>query len=409
LLAAGIIWLASRQQQVAKLQAEAETARELAQAQLQHAIESISEGFALFDAEERMIICNTRYMDILFGGQTDFALPGVAFESILRDVANRGLIVDAVDRVDDWLAERLKMFRNPTEAHVNQLTDNRWILVNERKTEDGGTVTVHSDITELKEREFELLKAMEQTEAASRAKGDFLANVSHELRTPLTSILGFTRMIQKRLDDRILPALEIKDAKLERAVRQVTENIKIILIEGTRLTTLINNVLDLAKIESGKMDWNVEPLEPSEAIDQALAATDFLFKEKGLSFSIEIDPALPTVLGDRDKVVQVIVNLISNAIKFTEEGRITCKAERLSEDEVTVSISDEGCGIAEQDLAMVFEPFRQVGNTLTEKPMGTGLGLPICKEIVEHLGGEIWMESTLDKGSKFYFTLPSAL
>jgi signal transduction histidine kinase len=408
LLAVCIVWLAGRQQRVARRQAEAEAARERAQAQLRQAIESISEGFALFDAKERLMVCNTRYRDMLQGHRTDAITTGTPFETIIRDAAERGLIIEASENIDAWVTERLQSFRSPTEAHFYQLSDKKWIQINERKTEDSGTVAVYSDISELKEREFELLEAMRQAEAASEAKGAFLANVSHELRTPLTSILGFTRIIQKRLEERILPNVEQGNARLDRAVQQVLENIKIILLEGTRLTSLINNVLDLAKIEAGKMDWFVEPLQPLQVIEQAVAATEALVEEKGLNLTVTCDGDLPSVRGDRDKVVQVIVNLISNAVKFTDNGTVTCEARPTEQNEITFSIIDTGCGIDEQDQAMVFEQFRQVGETLTDKPTGTGLGLPICKEIVDHLGGRIWVKSKLNEGSAFHFTLPLA-
>lgn len=252
-------------------------------------------------------------------------------------------------------------------------------------------------------QEMETARAL--AERANASKSDFLATVSHELRTPLTSILGFTRIVQKRLEDRILPLTQNGDPKITRVSEQVRDNLEIILEEGGRLTTLINNVLDLQKIEAGKMTWQMQPVSICEVIHQAAAATIALFEQKGLHLALEDCADLPNITGDHDRLVQVIINLLSNAVKFTPHGKITCRAE-LSAQEIQVSVIDEGIGIDPRDHTAVFEKFRQVGETLTDKPKGTGLGLPICKEIVEHHGGRIWVESELGKGSTFTFTLP---
>lgn len=248
-------------------------------------------------------------------------------------------------------------------------------------------------------------EAKEVADAANETKSDFLASVSHELRTPLTCILGFARIIQKRLEERILPAVNARDDKTLRAVTQVCENIQIIIDESQRLTALINKVLDLAKIEAGMVEWHMEPLPVAEVIERAMAATAALFEQKGLKPIAEISADLPDILGDRDRLIQVIINLLSNAVKFTEHGSVTCQATR-AEGEILIRVIDTGIGITEVDQAQVFEKFKQVGDTLTNKPQGTGLGLPICKEIIEHHGGRIWVESELGRGSVFSFTLP---
>jgi signal transduction histidine kinase len=251
----------------------------------------------------------------------------------------------------------------------------------------------------------EMEKAKEAAEAANEAKSVFLSSVSHELRTPLTSVLGFARMVQKRLEERVFPAVRVEDQKTDKAIRQVRENIEIIVAEGQRLTHMINDVLDLAKIEAGKMEWQMEPLDVSEIVDRAMAATLALFVQKGLVPIKEVLPNLPQVMGDRDRLIQVVINLMSNAVKFTERGSVTCRAWQAN-GEIVISVVDTGMGIADADQPQVFEKFKQVGNTLTEKPQGTGLGLPICKEIVEYHGGRIWLESKLGQGSTFSFTLP---
>jgi signal transduction histidine kinase len=192
---------------------------------------------------------------------------------------------------------------------------------------------------------------------------------------------------------------------VQRAVQQVNDNLDIIVSEGARLTALINDVLDLAKIEAGKVDWKTEPVSAEEIIDRAAAATTALFEAKNLKQIVEVEPGLPGTVGDRDRLIQVVINLISNAVKFTDHGSVTCRAGR-EDDHLLISVTDTGLGIAPQDHERVFEQFVQVGDTLTDKPKGTGLGLPICKHIVEHHGGRIWVESELGKGSTFSFTLP---
>jgi signal transduction histidine kinase/HAMP domain-containing protein len=248
-------------------------------------------------------------------------------------------------------------------------------------------------------------KARSEAEAANESKSTFLANVSHELRTPLTSILGFARIVQKRLEERIFPSFEIQEPRVAKAVTQVRDNLQIILDESHRLTTMINNVLDLSKIEAGKMDWKTEIVNMNQVMEMTVHATASLFEGKPLHLVLEIEPDLPGVRGDRDKLIQVMINLISNAVKFTRKGKVTLSAHT-DGDHVEISVVDTGIGIADEDMPIIFEKFKQVGDTLTDKPRGTGLGLPISKEIVEHHGGQIWAKSKPGYGSTFSFSLP---
>ena len=231
----------------------------------------------------------------------------------------------------------------------------------------------------------EVEEAREAAVAADESKSDFLSGVSHELRTPLTSVLGFARIIQKELEGRVFPTIQSEDRKVERAVEGVSEDLRIIISEGERLTALINNVLDLAKIESGKIEWHMETVRVPDVIERAIAATSSLFEQNNLVVIKDFAASLPPVIGDQDKLIQVMINLISNAVKFTDQGSVTCRAQARGH-EIVVSVVDTGMGISPEDYARVFEKFKQVGDTLTNKPKGTGLGLPICKEIIEHHG-----------------------
>ena len=251
----------------------------------------------------------------------------------------------------------------------------------------------------------ETRQARAAAEEADAAKSAFLSTVSHELRTPLTSVLGFAKIIRKRLEERIFPMVKSDDKRVQQAMQQVGDNLKVVVSEGERLTKLIDDVLDLAKIESGKLEWHMETLTVPDIIDRATAATSSLFENKGLKQIKDLAPELPAVSGDRDRLIQVVINLISNAVKFTNAGSVTCRAVERG-GEIVVSVIDTGLGIAAADQPKVFEKFKQVGDTLTDKPKGTGLGLPICKEIVEHHGGRVWVASEPGKGSTFSFTLP---
>ena len=258
------------------------------------------------------------------------------------------------------------------------------------------------------ERTADLVDARAAAEAATAAKSTFLSNVSHELRTPLTSVVGFSKLISKRLADVVFPAVAPGDPKVDRAMRQVTDNLAIIVEEGDRLTALINDTLDLAKIEAGRMEWREEPVAIGEVVERAVAATaSLLGGDTGPRLVVHLDPDLPRITGDRDRLIQVVINLISNAVKFTPTGHITVTGTA-TDDGVEVAVADTGIGIAPEDHDKVFEQFGQAGDTLTDKPRGTGLGLAICREIVEHHGGRLWLDSAVGAGSTFRFHLPAA-
>lgn len=268
-------------------------------------------------------------------------------------------------------------------------------IIKEAEVEEGeqclGSVILIRDVTV--EREVD------------RMKTDFLATVSHELRTPLTSVLGFASLINEKLEEVIIRAIPTDNRKAQKAIKRVGENINIIVSEAERLTALINDVLDIAKMEAGRVEWNVEPTNPVLILERAIAATSSLFALNNLQLIKDFSPGLPLVLVDRDRLIQVVINLISNAVKFTEAGKITCRA-RVENKALLFSIKDTGIGIAPEDRDKVFERFKQVGDIMTDKPKGTGLGLAICKQIVEYHGGSIWVESELGKGSTFSFTIP---
>ena len=259
----------------------------------------------------------------------------------------------------------------------------------------------------VEERTHELRVANVKLQEQDKMRTDFLSTVSHEIRTPLALVLGFVRIINMKLEKVLFPLVNVDVDKTNKAVNQIKKNIGIIKLEGDRLTDLIDDILDISKMEAKKVDWQMENLSVSKIVGRALEVTNSFIEMYKLEIVEDIESELPEVVGDNDKLKQVVINLVSNAVKFTEEGPIICRARKIN-NEVMISVIDKGIGIAGSDQEKIFEKFSQVRNGLEDKVKGTGLGLAICKEIVEHHGGRIWVESERGKGSNFTFTLPCA-
>jgi signal transduction histidine kinase len=229
-------------------------------------------------------------------------------------------------------------------------------------------------------------------EQASKAKSEFLANMSHELRTPLNAILGFTEMLTDELYGPM-------PAEFREPLTDVQTN-------GKHLLRLINDVLDLSKIEAGRMELALSEYSAADVVNSVRTSLRSLADEKGLDFRAVIDDGVPEVMvGDAKRITQCLLNLAGNALKFTKQGGVTIRAVR-DGDCVRYSISDTGIGIPEDQLGAVFAEFRQVDATITREFGGTGLGLSITKKFVEMHGGRIWVESRMNQGSTFHFTIP---
>ena len=256
-------------------------------------------------------------------------------------------------------------------------------------------------------RTLELREANKKLQETDHRKTEFLSVASHELRTPLAAVLGYATIINNRLQNVVFPNVisDGDDSKVVRSIRKVQNGLDTIILEGRRLTDLINDLLDIEKIESGEIEWDMEHISVVEIMKRATALTNSSLEQYSLELISEVDDDLPEIVGDKDRLEQVVINLISNAMKFTENGFITCRAKKLNND-IIISVIDTGSGIPEGDLGKIFEKFKQTGTALKDKPRGTGLGLPICKEIVAHHGGRIWVESEPGTGSTFSFTLP---
>jgi signal transduction histidine kinase len=234
----------------------------------------------------------------------------------------------------------------------------------------------------------------DQLEAANRHKSQFLANVSHELRTPLNSIIGFTRIVLRRSEGKIEPLQK--------------ENLQKVLVSSDHLLTLINELLDLAKIEAGRMEAFAETFKLDEIIRVATTTVEPLLRNGNVKLITEIAPDIPPMKTDRDKLKQCVLNLLSNAVKFTEKGEIKVAAAR-NNGTVKLTVSDTGIGMNQEALKYIFDEFRQADMSSTRKYGGTGLGLAIVKKFINLMGGEIVVESEVGKGSKFMITLPMEL
>ena len=246
--------------------------------------------------------------------------------------------------------------------------------------------------SELEQAYAELRAANRRLTELDRLKDDFISTVSHELRTPLTSIRSFSEIL-------------FDNPSLDLAQRGAFLNV--IIKESERLTRLINQILDLAKMEAGRMEWNMADFDPGPAIEEALAATHALFRERGVGLTIDLPPGLPAVHADQDRLVQVVVNLLSNAVKFCDPdgGKVTVEARPRAAD-LEIVVADNGVGLSREEQRRAFEKFQALREDLAHNLQGTGLGLPICRQIVEHFGGRIWVESKPGQGARFAFTLP---
>nr|WP_287410614.1 HAMP domain-containing sensor histidine kinase [Pseudodesulfovibrio sp.] len=253
------------------------------------------------------------------------------------------------------------------------------------------------------------IKQKEMAQEAEQLKSDFLSQVSHELRTPLTSIFGFTKLIKKDFD--VISSENVIPEPLAKKENRIRKNISIISYECSRLTRMINNVLDLAKIESGQATWNDEPTSLEDVLQSSVTAVEGLVLEKpSVTMTIGTHSPLPSMYLDVDLITQVLVNLLSNAIKFTDSGEIVITAS-VNDKHIEIAVSDEGVGMTAENITRIFDKYyvAKKGNTLSSSQLGTGLGLPICKQIVEHYHGEILAESVLGKGSCFYVTFPLSI
>ena len=343
--------------------------------QLLNAVEGLNDGFVSFDSEDRLVIANRRFRE-LYALSAEAILPGARFEDILRHGLARGQFPDAVGREEAWLAEQLNVAAS--KVGVRQiLPDGTVVQVLERRTSDGGRVGLRVDVTEM-------TRAREAAEAASRAKSEFLANMSHEIRTPLNGVLGMADLLA--------------ETELDSKQRTMLSTIR---ASGWSLLSLLNDILDLAKVEAGKMVLDARVFDLRASVDRLEALHAATAQGKGIAFDIlHASGGLYLRKGDETRIVQVLHNLVGNAIKFTESGSVRLKVRANQPDRVLFEVADTGIGMTEEQVSRIFETFEQADASTARRFGGSGLGMTIVRRLVDLMEGEISIDSAPGRGTR---------
>nr|WP_319564850.1 CHASE domain-containing protein [uncultured Rhodoferax sp.] len=352
---------------------------------LQGSIEALDDAFALFDDQDELVLCNQRYREV-YSLDDDLVQPGIRFETLIRAGAERGQYIQAVGRVEEWVAERLALHRLPMSRLTQKLGNGRTMRILERRMPNGYTVGFRVDITEL-------MEATEAAQEASRSKSQFLANMSHEIRTPMNAILGMLMLLGKT---ELTPKQADYTAKSERAAQS--------------LLVLLNDILDISKAEAGKMTLDPQPFALQTLVSDVQVVVNAYIGNKPVHLRLSLAPHLPErVVGDALRLKQVLINLCGNAVKFTQQGEVTLSIEQMDHaaDHVMLkfTVEDSGIGIAPENQAKIFTGFTQAEASTTRRFGGSGLGLAISQRLIELMGGKLELQSALGQGSRFYFSI----
>ena len=383
---------------------------------LRDAIETISEAFVLWDADNRLVMCNTKYQQLHGLDGTDVRL-GTPYDEVMTRAKQP--LVSGPSEADETPADGSRSFEAEIEG-------GRWLQINERRTKDGGFVSVGTDITQLKRHEERLLDSEKQlmgtvadlrksrrklevqaqqlveladkyaeekarAEEANKIKSDFLANISHELRTPLNAIIGFSEIMCQGVG-------AFGPEKYAEYSHDIHDS-------GMFLLNVINDILDMSKIEAGRMTLAQDPVELDGILAETCRIISHAAEEKSLEVVTDVEPGL-SFFGDRRAMKQVILNLFSNAVKFTPEGGRVSLVARTQGRDVSVVISDTGIGIPTDRITTLGRPFVQVENQFTKSHKGSGLGLAIARSLIELQGGQMTISSEPGKGTTVSLTLP---
>jgi signal transduction histidine kinase/DNA-binding response OmpR family regulator len=382
-------------------QRKAQAQIELARNRLSDAIQSISDGFALWDRADRLVTFNDRCRQLL--KLENQLVIGMTFEALIRNLAGqRARSASGSDGAEAWIAQQLASRRGAADDEELQLDDGTWLRVGSHRTREGGIVTTWADISALKHRELELADlvarleiARDQATEANRIKSTFLANMSHELRTPLNAIIGYSEILEEEARDKGLENLLPDIDRIEAA--------------GRHLLGVINDILDLSKIEAGRMDIYFEDIDLAVLVEEIQSMIRPLAAKNGNTLEVVCPTDIGRMRSDLTKVKQSVLNLLGNSSKFTTAGRIALTVSRnaaATGSTISFRVSDTGIGMSPAETAKLFQAFTQVDTATTKRFGGTGLGLAITKHFCDMLGGDIAVESEPGKGSTFTITLP---
>ncbi len=359
------------------------------------ALEAISDGFVLYDPDEIILVANSKYCEI-FSSHRPNELRGKSFREVLEQNLASGQADLEGMSPQEWMEDRLRRHRDPAGLSDEKRFGDKWVRITKRKIPDGGTVAVYTDITELKQRQVELERAKSNAESASEAKSHFLASMSHELRTPLNAIIGYSEMLIEEArdhgDDELVPDLE----KIASA--------------GRHLLSLINDILDLSKIEANKMEVFLEPFDVADLLRDVSATVAPLMAKNRNEFIQELDSDVGEMHSDQTKLRQNLFNLLSNAAKFTSGGQVKLsvrRENRANGDWLVFKVSDTGIGMTPEQQDRLFNAFTQADASTTRNYGGTGLGLSITRSFCRMIGGVIKVESEVGKGSVFTMEVPA--
>ncbi len=377
--------------------AEAEAAATEARSLLTDAIASISEGFALFDRDNRLIVANQRYWDIMITDGDCELGENPAFDQIVHCAADSGRYPAAEADRSAWIDRQIRRQREADAPFIQEMAGNRWQMISYRKTKQGGTVAVHSDITDIQRISGELKAAKEAAEMANEAKSAFLATMSHEIRTPLNGIIGMSTLLA--------------GTELDEGQRDFSNTI---CTAAETLLTIIDDILDFSKVEAGALELERTTVDLADVIEGSAELLASKAAEKGLELACRINPDVPpAIVGDPVRLRQILMNLLNNAVKFTDAGEVVLTVTTATPEAsapgdsalLRFSIRDTGIGIPADRMNRLFKSFSQVDASTTRRYGGTGLGLVITKRLVELMGGEIEVDSKPGEGTTFSFTL----
>jgi signal transduction histidine kinase/CheY-like chemotaxis protein len=357
---------------------------------LGYAIDAMPDGLVFFDADDRLVAWNRRFVE-LNRGAADLLVAGRTFEELIRENVARDALPEAIGREEAWIAERLEQRRNPRTTIEQRDARGRWLRIDDRRTADGGIVSVFVDVTDLKQAEAEMARARDAAEAANRAKSEFLANMSHEIRTPMNGVIGMNGLLLRT-------ALNEDQRKYAEAARFSAES----------LLGILNDILDISKLEARQVQLERIDFALETVVEDVVELFSPRAAEKGLDIAAYLDPGARAVLrGDPTRLRQILLNLLSNAVKFTHGGHVGVEGRGAMAGDgraaLRVEVSDTGIGLAPEARVRLFDKFQQADGSITRRFGGTGLGLSICRELVELMGGRIGVEDRAGGGSVFWF------